>query len=327
MVHNKSRLYCTIDRNERGIFFSLVDYRNNYFISDNPDKIIEFYNSFENRDQLIQWMKERPKGICTIHEVEGDKDVIVVIPAADFNGKYAKECRENTFKGLHMVFVESGVGNYYFNYAHNCNVGIKKAMEYNPKWIVISNDDMYKIDEVEVLRKELLSLKEEEIDVVFTKTSMYHSRDVIFSRRTLIRRLILTLLSKTDRLRLKLERRYSIEIIVGSTSGFVKFIYKPLLVVKYTGSFGIFSFKFLAESHGELFDEVYLNGSEDLDLALRIHSYKNKKTEIDYSIGDIIGGTIGSYNSIRRIRGFLNDCYFNYKFSGLIINGSHNILR
>ena len=35
-------------------------------------------------------MKERPKGIANIHEVEGNKDIIVVIPTADYNGKYAK---------------------------------------------------------------------------------------------------------------------------------------------------------------------------------------------------------------------------------------------
>ena len=45
-------------------------------------------------------MRERPKGVANIHEFEGDKDIIVVIPTADFNGKYAKECRENIFKGL-----------------------------------------------------------------------------------------------------------------------------------------------------------------------------------------------------------------------------------
>ena len=84
-----------------------MDYRNNYFTSNDPDKIIEFYNSFGNRDQLIQWMRERPKGIANIHEVDGDRDVIVVIPTADFNGRYAKECRENIFKGLHIIFVEN----------------------------------------------------------------------------------------------------------------------------------------------------------------------------------------------------------------------------
>ena len=140
-----NRLRCKFEKNNTVLFFSLVDYRNNLFTSNDPEKIIEFYNGFHNRDQLIQWMKERPKGASYIHEVEGNKDIIVVIPTADFNGKYARTCREEIFKGLHMVFVESGENpDPYFNYAHNCNVGIKRAMEYNPKWVVVSNDDMRK---------------------------------------------------------------------------------------------------------------------------------------------------------------------------------------
>ena len=148
-ILNISRLRCPIEFQYDEFFFSLVDYRNNYFTSDDPYRIIEFYNGFENRDQLIRWMKERPRGIANIHEVEGDKDIIVVIPTADFNGKYAKECRDNIFKGLHIVFVESAeIPDPYFNGAHNVNVGIRKAMGYNPKWVVFSGDDMYKIDEV-----------------------------------------------------------------------------------------------------------------------------------------------------------------------------------
>ena len=158
------------------LFFSLVDYRNNYFNSDDPNKIIEFYNGFENRDQLIQWMKERPKGVATIHEVDGDKDIIVVIPTADFNGKYAKECRDNIFKGLHIIFVESGeVPDPYFNYAHNCNVGIRKAMEYMPKWVVVSNDDMVKIDDVGLLKSKLHEISADYTSAVFTVPSYYHS--------------------------------------------------------------------------------------------------------------------------------------------------------
>ena len=95
---NQSRLFCPITQYFGDLSFSLVDYKNNYFTSNDPNKIIEFYNGFENRDQLIQWMRERPKGVANIHEFEGDKDIIVVIPTADFNGKYAKECRENIFK-------------------------------------------------------------------------------------------------------------------------------------------------------------------------------------------------------------------------------------
>ena len=94
-ILGRSRLFCPMERTMTKMFFSLVDYRNNYFTSDDPNKIIQFYNGFENRDQLIQWMKERPKGVAFIHEVEGDKEIIVVITTADFNGKYARECREN----------------------------------------------------------------------------------------------------------------------------------------------------------------------------------------------------------------------------------------
>jgi len=160
-------LSCTLDKTVRSLFFSLVDYRNSLFMSNDPKKIIEFYDGFENRDQLIQWMKDRPKGVSYIHEVEGDKDIIVVIPTADFNGEYARGCRDNIFKGLHMVFVESGIGNFYFSYAHNCNVCIRKAMEYNPKWVVVSNDDMHKVDDISIMTKQLLNIDNQKAGNVF----------------------------------------------------------------------------------------------------------------------------------------------------------------
>ena len=71
-----NRLRCKFEKNNTVLFFSLVDYRNNLFTSNDPEKIIEFYNGFHNRDQLIQWMKERPKGASYIHEVEGPASYI-----------------------------------------------------------------------------------------------------------------------------------------------------------------------------------------------------------------------------------------------------------
>ncbi|MEM3860457.1 MAG: hypothetical protein QW478_13865, partial [Candidatus Micrarchaeaceae archaeon] len=157
MAQKKCAPLSKYDRNVNlDLFFSTTWCRDRLFASDNPNDILKFYDTFSNRDELIQWMKERPKGTAEIIEVEGDKEIIVVIPTADFYGKYAKECRENIFKGLHIVFVASGFPkDPYFNFAHTCNVGIKKAMEYNPKWIVYSNDDMFKIDDVSKLKKEL----------------------------------------------------------------------------------------------------------------------------------------------------------------------------
>ena len=101
-------LTCQRGQEFRKFFLSLMDYKNNYFISSNPRDIIYFYEGFEHREELIDWMKERPKGSCEIKEGKGEKDIIVVIPTADFEGEYAKRCREKIFKGLHMIFVVSG---------------------------------------------------------------------------------------------------------------------------------------------------------------------------------------------------------------------------
>jgi len=158
------RLRCSVaDTNNAPLFFSIVDYRNNVFTSNDPKKTIEFYDGFHSRDELIEWMRERPKGVSYIHEVEGDKDIIVVIPTADFNGKYARECRDNIFKGLHMVFVESGGrGDFYFNMAYNVNVGVKRAIDYNPKWIIVSNDDIYKIHVI----RAIIELEHHDVNII-----------------------------------------------------------------------------------------------------------------------------------------------------------------
>ena len=86
-VKSMSRLKCPLILDSKDVSYSLMDYRNSRFSSENPDKIIEFYDSLKNRNNLIEWMKERPKGVANIYEIDGDKEIIVVIPTADFNGK------------------------------------------------------------------------------------------------------------------------------------------------------------------------------------------------------------------------------------------------
>jgi hypothetical protein len=276
----KNRLFCQLNQSMSELFFSLVDYRNNYFTSDDPTKIIEFYDGFDNRNQLIKWMQERPKGIANIHEVDGDKDIIVVIPTADFNGKYAKECRDNIFKGLHIVFVESGGrGDFYFNFAHNCNVGIKRAMEYNPKWIVVSNDDMYKIDDVETLRSELVHLsqrnvsspksKDRDIDAVYTLHPEYgNSAPVQLTVPNILWKMVALVLPHSDFvLAQKLLNKFNTKL---KWSKVKSIFYKRGYMFINFGSFFIFSGSFVAENGGKMFDEVYINGVEDVDISINV---------------------------------------------------------
>ena len=328
-ILNISRLHSPIGYLHEGLFFSLVDYRNNYFTSDDPNKIIEFYNGFENRDQLIRWMRERPKGVANIHEVDGNKDIIIVIPTADFNGKFAKECRENIFEGLHIVFVESGGGgDFYFNYAHNVNVGIKKAMQYNPKWIVISNDDMYKIDDVEILRSELVHLsqrnvsspksKDREIDAVYTLHPEYgHSIPFQLTVPNILWKMVTQALPNSDFvLAQKLLNKFNIKLKWSKVKSI--FHKRGYMFIDF-GPFCIFSGRFVAENGGTMFDEVYINGVEDIDVSIYVKlrastattNYRISAWSKEHPIG---GATLGT-ETPRKIN-VASFIYLVYKIEG-----------
>ena len=330
-ILNIGRLHCPVEYQQEELFFSLVDYRNNYFTSDDPNKIIEFYNGFESRDQLIQWMKERPKVVATVHEVEGDKEIIVVIPTADFDGKYAKECRENIFKGLHIVFVESGGrGDFYFNIAHNVNVGIRKAMEYNPKWIVMSNDDMEKIDDVELLRKQLETIDNKQVDVIYSTPSYgYHSTPVklifpnrvgmfIYTRRmfkdqynsisSLVKKLklnlIFTPIDTSNGESPKITKKDWIGINV-----LTKFLFhRTRIRFVQLGAFGIFSRNFVFKTGGIVFDENFINSCEDMGLSYRILTEGRFTAKIRYNIKPMVGTTMGN-NMNRDLRAIISRFY------------------
>jgi len=216
---------------------------------------------------------------------------------------------------LHMIFVESGeIPDPYFNYAHNCNLGIKKAMEYNPKWIVLSNDDMVKEDAIERLSSILLKLNNEEEIVVHTlKSGKYHSRDALISTRTIRRKIVLSMMGKLERIRMSLESRFDVKYIVGSSLGFYRFLYSPILRVEYPGSFTIISSALIKRMNGIFFDETFINGAEDIDIAILLKQKGTKVEYVDYKIGDIIGGTVGPYDIVRRTRDLVNTCYLNTK--------------
>ncbi len=317
MMVATSRKKCPVTYSEVPPFFSLVDYRNNYFTSDDPNKIIEFYNGFENRDQLIQWMRERPKGVTSIHEVEGDKEIIVVIPTADFNGKYAKECRDNIFKGLHMIFVESGeVPDPYFNYAHNCNVGIKKAMEYQPKWVLVSNDDMYKIDNVEVLRAELSQLGD--ADIVYTAESTYHSSPMQIIVPNHLFFLYLRLTSYGNEY-VSICRRFNIRYFPIGVNLIKSLVFKSHLKYVELQSFMIISTNYIERERYTIFDEVFINQAEDTDLSLKIKMSGVKNMKINYEIGNYVGSTFGINNG-RRLRSLASLIYLGAKWGEKLVD-------
>ncbi|SMD30798.1 hypothetical protein [Picrophilus oshimae] len=336
----KNYNYCPLSY-ENNLFFSLVDYRNNYFTSNNINNIIKFYDSFQDREQLIKWMKERPKGNCAIREIEGRKDVIVIIPTIDADSKLANNCKDNIFKGLHIIFVESGYNNFYFNYAHNCNVGVKKALEYNPKWIILSNDDMYKIDSINILLEDLEKMDPDNVITVYINKSNYHStkrriveKRIMYNYIILLKRLLVngSKLYKFTSKKIELEKKLKCIYMVIPNKQVFNFLTKGKITLTVGMSFQIFGISFFKKYGDSIFDETFINDAEDIDLSFRLFMDRARVEKSKFRIGDMIGSSLGSYKNerfnllglgindknmlpgvIRELRSISNSAYFNLK--------------
>ena len=285
-----------------------LDELNRLFTSKNVEDVIKFYDHFDTTEQLIEWMKNRPSAPMKIYEVDGEKDIVVVIPTANHEGELAKNCANNIFKGQQIVFVESNGP--FFNYARSCNYGLKCALKYNPKWIVLSNDDMYKIDEFSTLKNKLLEIKG--ADIVFVTPTIYHSHDIsIYSQRLL---LLYRHINKYNSIRLKLFKKYDIKLLVRQMNAVRRIFMKPIHTFKLTGDFQIFSIDLVKNS--DIFDKAFINSMEDVDFSYKVSKEKIKNTTVDFQIGDYIAKSLG-WGVERTIRNISNLAYFNKKLMNI----------
>ena len=281
-----------------------------------------FYDSFDNTKDIVDWMIRRPRVHGRIVDIDGDDDIVVVVPTIDSNSEMFVNLHEKVFPGLRIVAVESGKTPF-FSYSRNVNKGISHALKYKPRFVIVSNDDMYRIDSIEILLNQLSTVPDDEGKVFYTRPGNYNSYWVNIGKPTLFRYLLLFLNSKYTRARIRIEEDHrdllSLRYLVYGQNFPYNVMIKPECEVQNVGSFSIYSQKFLQKSYGKLFDETYINGMEDLDLSLRILSQKIIKRSLDYKIGSLMGKSLGKFASIRTLKQIVNSVYFNYKLhNGLL---------
>ena len=290
----------------------------NLFRKGSQDDIREFLGEFSSPSELIKWMKARPTGNANVIEVEGNKDIAVIIPTANASGKMARNCQDTIFKGLSIFFVESGTNDPYFNYARSCNRGIETAKEKGFRWIIVSNDDMIAIDPVSKLVSGLNGIGEH--PVVFTEPQgKYHSYHVKVGKRANLKLLYhlarghrgLSLYNLESEIQKKFQSPYTLE----NMSILHRFFNHEIVKFVNIGSFGIFNSSFLEKRSWKLFDETYINGIEDADLSLSIRKDKIDFGFTNFRIGDLIGSSLGGYSDNRLMRDFINLVYFNSKYA------------
>ena len=296
---------------------------NELLMSHNPDDILEFYTNFRNQDELVQWMKRRPNGPAETYDVRGTGEIVVVIPTKSHKSSNSEKCANTIFKGLHIIFVESGDDSRLFNYARNCNLGIKAALEFEPKWIVVSNDDMDMLDSPEILIKSLAKFdgKYTNISAVYAGESSYHSYPIFLGYQNFLRQLYFFLRNKESRTQIELERKFAVDIVVQNFGKLQQHLFKTYTTVRNMGDFCIFSSDYIKQKGGKLFDEVYINEFEEVDLSYSLKISGSNILQIPYRIGDKIGTSLGRAN-VRRYRAIASRSYFNYKVKNGLLNFS-----
>lgn len=339
-IKEESRLFSQIEK-ESQLFFSLVTYRNDLLMSKNPERVLEFYRSFNNTSEIIAWLRERPKGRSKVIDIEGDNEVIVVIPTASVDNEHSQRCKNEIFKGMRIIFVESGnFGDPYFSFSHNCNVGISKALEYKPKYIIWTNDDMLKLDSAAKLRDEIDRVLDKKPIAIFARKNYQVSTPVKIVKFNFLGKILLKSIKYSKTYKIirsnapdtdnfvnhnaifvnSFERYVKLSIYNKFRTRFflsnIKFVSTSILfkkVAEYINfdAFGILRADFISDIK-EVFDENIIVQHADQDLSLRFGLNPKEISWIDYSIKGIGRATIKD-NTSERLRSILADIYIDHK--------------
>jgi len=286
--------------------------------SDRLDPVIRFYSHFRNPQELILWMKGRHRGILRVEVREGDGEIAVVIPTPNLQGERAERARR-LFRGFLTILVESR--GRMFSYAVSVNAGVKEALRWNPRWIVVSNDDVLQVEGLGEVRERTESLNHKREAIIYAREGRYHSYWVHLvkvnrsfphlmrlyglisgDKRIWVQGLLRT--KYGEKLRAELESiphfmlgrlsALSLALAGERKCDFLNF-----------GSFGIFSRGTVRE--GELMDPTFINSHEDVELSLRVR----ERLISNLRVVEEIGGSLG-FSELRFARIFANSVYMSW---------------
>ena len=286
------------------------------YFSDNINDIIKFYYCFNDTDELIKWSRSLPSAEINIIEKEGDSEIVFIIPTPDIKDKLTINLLES-IKNFHTILVESK--GKYFNYARSVNRGIKIALKYNPKWIIISNNDIIIRDDIKKLYLKLIEIDNKNVNSVIGARGPHIFKLCKFNFLS-----NLLVISKYKQ-KFKILKKYNVKFYLYQYKKFFDLICRPLICVKnitFFGEFLIVSPYYILRNNGILFDETYINGVEDHDLFLNILNTSSYKP-IHFNIEHLHGRSLGN-NDKRYLRNYINMIYLNYKIKNNIIKINKN---
>lgn len=287
--------------------------------SQNPSEILKFYTGVGTSAEMIAFSKSRPRASMRIVDVQSKRDngIVVVIPTADSKSSLAREA-SRIFKPIDIILVESQ--GKYFNYARSMNFGIDSALRKDPEWIIISNDDVFEIDPIDSFVAELRQEKDSEMVMAAADTlgRYHHSMDsMVFANNLNPATMALDVLSWKSYFFqvIKVLHRFGVKFRADNLpptqtraplvdSFFRGLASRSVCVERFCtfGDFGAFRSSLLRRFQ---FDEFFINGGEDRDLAIRLKLAKVAIKKSNFRLGSMVGKTLGSHIQ-RSLRDLLN---------------------
>lgn len=228
----------------------------------------------------------------------------------------------DSIKNFHTILVESK--GKYFNYARSVNRGVSIALKYNPKWIIVSNNDVIIEDDIKKLYSYLMEIDNKKISA-FVGAGGSGLFDLC--KFSLLSNILIFAKYKE---KFNILKKFDIKFfLLHEYSKFYNILCNPIVLVRNHGFFGQFlivSPHYIMSKGGVLFDETYINGVEDVEVFLDILS-KGSYKPIHFKINHLIGASLGRGEK-RGLREIFNFAYLNYKIKRnlLKINKANIIL-
>ena len=130
-------------------------------------------------------------------------------------------------------------------------MGLRYALRYDPKWVILANDDIYKIDEFEKLKRQLNKISHK-YDIIFTKKpNIHHSMPMYIGNATFLTRLYHRLKGNFTKKQQDIFDRFSVDRFAISDdmnvfkSFLYKFFYKRELKFYNSGDFVVLNPQFI----------------------------------------------------------------------------------
>jgi len=296
-------------------------YLEKLLFSSRENDILRFYSNFKSPKELVHWMEKRPRQKFKIYEVNGDKRYTVIIPTRNYLGSHARRCLK-IYKGLHIIFLESHGA--FFSYSRTINYGFKYAVKkYDPNWIIVSNDDMLKVDNVLKLKNQLDKLNRQKVDVVYVSPGKQQSVKSYLVSPRITYRLYQILFNKCSKIAQRILDKFGARLFIISCnndsikSQMLKLL-RPLLFRTYReftslGSCWIINSDFVRKQRYKVLDDNFIIDTEEDEFVLR-HMDNIRASHINYKIDNYFGASLGS-GCARSLKGLTGIIYLNYKFS------------